>query len=380
MSKINVLHLYQNSMLGGIQLQILNLFKHYDRSIINPTFCCIGPRFEVGEEFERRGYDFVAIGRERCSRFSASIITELARLMKEKNIHVLRTHKYRSGFYGRIAALRSGVPVIISSEHNTYHEKELRLSRRITNRVLFSFTDIYVGVSESIRADLLRYDRLPPKGVIVIRNGVDLARFDPEAKHESFRPVLSIPEDALLLVSVGRLAENKGYEYLLKAFSLLRGAMSRDVRLIIVGDGSYYDVLDRMIRERGLSDCVILTRQRTDVPDILAAADIFVMSSIEEGLPNAMLEAMSMGIPVVATNVGGIPEALKDPEHGRIVGPRDPAALAGAILDAASDPERARQMGEAARRHVIAHFGIEATAARWQSLYLYLLAAKGIKP
>ena len=374
---INVLHIYQNSKLGGIQLQILNLFKHYDRSVINPTFCCLGPKLEVGEEFERLGYDFVALGHERYSRFSPSIISELAALMKKKNIQVLRTHKYRAGFYGRLAAWRAGVPVVICSEHNSYHEKELRLLRRLTNRLLFSRTDVYVGVSEAIRSDLVRYDRLPHKRTRVIRNGVDLARFDPSAPHEDVRAGLSIPKDALLLVSIGRLAENKGYEYLLEGFGAIRSALNdRDIRLVIVGDGSYREILERMINERGLGDFVILTGQRTDVPDLLAASDVFVMPSIEEGLPNAMLEAMSMGLPVVATNVGGIPEALRDPEHGRIVGPRDPAALTRAIVEVAADPARAKSMGDAARAHVIEHFGIEATTGRWQSLYIELLSPK----
>lgn len=380
MGRINVLHIYQNSKLGGIQLQLLNLFHSYDRELVNPTFCCLGPRLEVGAEFEREGFDFVALGRKRYSRFSPSIILDLTKLMREKNIHVLRTHKYRAGFYGRIAACLANVPVIISSEHNTYHEKEMRFSRRITNRLLFSVTDAYVGVSDAIRQDLIRYDRLPPERVLVIRNGVDLERFEPEIRHSDFRTELGIPQETLMLVSIGRLAENKGYEYLLESISMLQPSIGRDMRLVIVGEGSHHETIARSIRKRGLEGKVILAGQRMDMPDILAASDIFVMSSIEEGLPNAMLEAMSMARPIVATRVGGIPEVLHDPEHGRIVPPMNPKALADAIRDVALQPERARAMGRAARDYVLANLSIQATASKWESLYQTLLASKGITP
>lgn len=375
-----MLHIYQNSKLGGIQLQMLNLFKHYDRDLINPVFCCLGPQLEVGREFERQGFDFVALGRTRYSKFKPSIVTDLAALMRDRNIHVLRTHKYRAAFYGRLAARKAKVPVVVCSEHNTYHEKEKRLIRRLTNKALFPLCDVYVGVSEAIRRDLIKYDWLPDNKVKVIRNGVDLSRFDPDKLHADFRAEMDIPKGALFLLCIGRLAENKGYEYLIEAFSTVRAKLQRDVRLVIIGEGSYRDSLTAMIDVLGHSNRITLAGQRTDIPDILASADMFVMPSIEEGLPNAMLEAMSMGLPVVATDVGGIPEALMSPQHGLIVSPREPEALARAIINVASDHARMRAMGEAARRHVIENFSIQRTTERWQNLYLGLLRAKGVIP
>src|SRR4030067_1536553 len=120
MEKINILHIYQNSKIGGVQQQLLSLLRSCNREWFHPIFCCLGPKEEMGKEIEGTGIEFIPLNKLRYNRFSPGIVLELHRLMKKKQIHVVRTHRYRSNLYGRPPALLAGVPVIIASVHDDY--------------------------------------------------------------------------------------------------------------------------------------------------------------------------------------------------------------------------------------------------------------------
>jgi glycosyltransferase involved in cell wall biosynthesis len=379
MGRINVLHIYQNSKIGGIQQQILSDVRGYDREKFNPTVCCFGPKMELGKEIEKAGIDFVALNRQRYNKFSIGIIVDLYRLMKERNIHVLRTHKYRANFYGRIAGKLAGVPVIIASEHNIYRdEKEKRFIRRATNKILAMVTDKMVTVSDAIRKDILRYDGISATKVMVLYNGVDTERFKAGVNFSDTRKQFSISKDDVVIGFVGRLVINKGLNYLIEAAALLKNSFN--VKLLIVGDGSLMEELKQMAKDKGLEESVMFTGLRRDITDILSSIDIFVLSSIKEGFPNSLLEAMAMGKPVVATAVGGIPEVISHGTNGLLVQPADKEGLAAAIKTVIDNPLMAKNMGIAARDFIENNYSIKATAGRWEALYKSLLEEKsGLK-
>lgn len=378
MKKVNVLHLYQNSQVGGIQLQLLSLFNAYDRDVLTPLFCCLGPRLGMAPEMERLGVEVIALGRSRYNRMSPGIIRDLCHVFKARDIHVLRTHKYRSSFYGRIAAFLAGVPVVIASEHNTYQDKEKRLTRRVVNRALSHISDRVVAVSEAIREDIVRYDGVAPSKVIVIRNGVDTEKFRAERRYRDIRGEFGVDAQDFLIGFVGRLVANKSLPNLLRAFTALR-AKGWPVTLLIVGEGSMTDELKRMARRNGAADSVIFPGIRRDIPDILSALDVFVLPSVNEGLPNALLEAMAMGKAVVATEVAGVPEVVKPGVTGLLVPPEDPGALGNALSRLFQDRELGVRLGRAARETVERHHSMKTTAAAWRTLYLSLLEHKGVR-
>jgi glycosyltransferase involved in cell wall biosynthesis len=376
MEKINILHIYQNSKIGGVQLQILYLLKEYNRNVFNPIVCCFGPKEELGEEIEKLGLDFIPLNIKRSHRFSPKIITELHRLMKKRHIHIVRAHRYRASLYGRLAALLARVPVIITSVHDNYR-KDLRLGRRIANRILSRVTDKIVAVSESVRRDVTKYDGLDPSKILVIYNGVDASKFTPDGKFHNIREEFSIANSDIVVGSVGRLVPAKGLEYLIEAVSHL-GKEINNIKLLIVGHGSLLDSLRDGAREHGINERVIFTGKRRDIPDILSGIDIFVMPSLAEGLGNSLLEAMAMCKPIIATAVGGMPELIKNGVNGILVPPRDPDTLAAAIKTLIENRYLATKMGQAARNFVLNNYDIKEITQKWQSLYLSILKEKGL--
>ncbi|GAB4490892.1 MAG: glycosyltransferase [Thermodesulfovibrionales bacterium] len=374
---IRLLHVYQNSNVGGIQQQLLSLLREYDRSVVDPFFCSLGPSGEIGSELERLGIPFAALGRGRSHRVSPGIVFELARLMKRLRIQVVRTHKYRANLYGRLAALIAGVPVRIASLHGNYR-KDRRIERRIVNRLLAPATDRFVAVSDSIRDDIARYDAIDPSRILVIRNGVDTERFRPMEVRQALRREFAPAEDAFVIGSLGRFVSAKGFEYLIDAAARLAPSLPGFV-VVIVGEGSHREKIAARAASLGIGGRLVFPGMRRDIPEVLNALDVFVMPSIAEGLPNALLEAMSCARPIVATAVGGIPEVLRDGKNGLLVQPGDAGALADAVSRMLRDRVFAEACGQAARQDVLARHSIRATARTWETLYRRLLAEKGAR-
>lgn len=374
---IRLLHVYQNSNVGGIQQQLLSLLREYDRAVVDPVFCSLGPRGEIGSELERLGIPFVALGRGRSHRVSPGIVLELARLMRKHGTQVVRTHKYRANLYGRVAALIAGVPVRIASFHGNYR-KDLRLERRIVNRLLSRATDRFVAVSGSISDDIVRYDAVEPSRVIVIRNGVDTERFRPLERRPDLRREFALQENAVVVGTIGRFVSAKGFEYLIEAVAQLAPSVPGIV-LVIVGEGSLREKFEERAAALGIAERLVFPGMRRDIPEVLNAFDVFVMPSVAEGLPNALLEAMSCSRPIVATAVGGIPEVLGDRRNGLLVAPKDAAALAAAIAEMLRDSAFSERCGQTARQDILDRHSIRATARTWEALYRKLLAEKGIR-
>ena len=376
MEKINILHIYQNSKIGGVQQQILNLLKAYNREVFNPIFCCLGPKEEIGKEIEGIGIDCIPLNRSRYNRFSLGIVLDLHRLMKKKQIHIVRTHRYRSNFYGRLAAFLTGVPVIVASVHDNYR-KDKRPARKMINRILSKITDKIVAVSEDVKKDIIRYDKTEVSKVMVITNGIDIEKFNPKGNFADIRKEFSIKEGAIVVGFVGRIVPAKGLQYLIDSIPYVKEEF-KNIKLLIIGEGSIVAKLHEQAKEKKVYDNIIFTGRRRDIPDILSCIDIFVMPSIAEGLPNALLEAMAMGKPIVATEVGGIPEVIKNGVNGLLVPPRDPIALATAMKGLIGNDRLAAQMGYAARDLVLDKFSMRAITQKWQTLYLSILKEKGL--
>jgi len=374
MAKINILHLYQNSKIGGVQQQIFSLIKSYNKDLFNPIFCCLGNKEKIAEKLEKNGIEVITLNRTNYNRLSFKIIKDLYKIIKEKNIHILRTHRYRSNLYGRIAGWLAGVPVIISSVHDNYRSDK-KIERKLMNKILSIITDKIVAVSESIKNDIIRYDKINPSKIEVINNGVDTLIFRPQSKDYELLKSLGINNDDIVIGFVGRIVPAKGLEYLLEAFSYLKKEIN-NIKLLIVGDGAILKDLKNYSIELGISKYSIFTGERQDIQKILSCIDIFVMPSIAEGLPNALLEAMSSGKTVVTTKVGGIPEIIKDRFNGLIIPDKNSEMLAKAIKELITDKDLSEKLGENARHFIIENYSIEAVNKKWETLYLSILREK----
>ena len=223
-------------------------------------------------------------------------------------------------------------------------------------------------MAESHRQELINRYGLPPGRIVTIPNGVDIKRFQPMPRNRRLREELAISDDAPVIGIVGRLTDQKGHVYLLRALPLLL-TKSPALRCLVVGDGELREELQKFAVDLGLTEHCLFLGVRHDIPEVLAAMDLLVLPSLSEGMPYVALEGMAMGKPVVATAVNGVPELIQDGVTGLLVPRKDPVALVKAIEIVLANPHVAASFGLAARRLVEQTYSTERWIDQMESLY-----------
>lgn len=370
---LKLMHVYQNSRVGGIQQQILGLIRAYDRTVVTPAFCSLMPLGEIGREIERLDVPVFSMNLAADARFSPATVLRLRSLLRREGIQVVRTHKYRANIHGIVAAHLARVPVVIASQHSD-HRHDRKPTRQAINRLLLPSCDRVVAVSASIRDDLIEHLRLDPDHVLLMRNGVDTEIFSPAEFRPESRAGFGLGPDDLVVGFVGRLAAIKGLPSLLEAIRQL--APSYPAKLLVIGDGPQRQEYEDAARTLGISDRVIFTGERRDIATALSTMDVFCLPSLSEGLPNALLEAMAAAVPIVATSVGGVPDVIRDEDTGLLVEPHNPQALARSIERIFTGRTDAQAMGRRARALIVATRSIRAAARAWEALYVQAAADK----
>ena len=296
-------------------------------------------------------------------------LLELLTLLRRERPHILHASSSKAGILGRLAAWLAGVPIRIFTVHGwAFSASHGPISRfyRWTERLVKAVTTVTICVAESERASGLAARSCDEETTVVIHNGVDLRAARPRRRRDSGPP---------RIVSVGRLQEPKDPLTLVRALGSLRG---RSFAALIVGEGPDRPAVVAELRRLGLGRATELAGARHDVPELLAAADIFVLSTRSEGLPLSILEAMSAGLPVVASRVGGIPELVVDGETGLLVPPGDPASLAAAIERLLEDPGLRDRLGAAGRARLEEFFDLGRCRREHVELYRRELARRGL--
>ena len=314
------------------------------------------------------------------SRFDVGAIRRLKMLCRAEQFQVVHSHNVRANVHARIAAVRAGVPVRVSTIHNSVFAYDVspmkqRLYAAAERRTAAWATRI-IAVSDGIATELTHRYGIDPEQVTVIANGIDPERLQPRRTPEAMREELEIGSSVPLILQVGRLTSQKGYDLLIQAMSPVR-KRHPDVQLLCVGEGPDRAQLESLAANRGVSDCVHFAGHREDVPDWLAAVDLVALASRSEGMPYTLLEAMGMGRAVVATRIGGIADVVEDGITGVLVPPEDAPALADAIIDLLAEPESRERLGQAARSQVLQSYTAEATARAVVELYEELVFAAG---
>jgi glycosyltransferase involved in cell wall biosynthesis len=303
-------------------------------------------------------------------------LVRLIRLVRAWGPDVLHSHMVHANLMARGLRLFVPIPALVSTIHNIYEGGPVWMAAyRLTNRLVDQMTII-----SQAAADRFVRDRIVPRALLrVVPNGVDLDQFRnmPAGARESVRGSLGLGREFVWL-AVGRFEIQKDYPIMLRAFARVHERVSRAV-LLLVGRGSLQGETEALARELGLGASVWFLGVRDDIPELLNAADGYVMSSAWEGMPMVLLEATAAGLPIVATRVGGNQEVVCDGESGFLVPPRDADALALAMLRLMEMPEvQRRDMGDRGREHVQSHYGLKRTIACWESLYHEVLARKGL--
>jgi glycosyltransferase involved in cell wall biosynthesis len=307
------------------------------------------------------------------------LLRRLAGVMRKYRVNVVQTYILGSQHFLVLGLARLlGVPVAILNFRN---EKFLPFGQagglknqlhRLAYRLARRWASGYVAVSAEVKQAMLRTLGLSENDVTVICNGVDVDRYARGVDREQVRCGLGLSAQDSLAITVATLKAQKGHRYLIEAAAKVV-RQHPDTHFLLVGDGELRAELEAHTRALGLADRIHFLGSRRDVSELLAASDVFILPSLWEGLSMALLEAMAAAKPIVATAVSGTEQTMVHGQTGLLVPPGDAPALAQAIHALLSDPERARSLGQAARRGAETHFSTQQQAAEYVALYRRLL-------
>ena len=369
-NKFNILHIVSRLPIGGVENMILQEISGYDSNRFKARVCCMKEGGEIAKALEAAGYTVNILNKMKGHGFDLGLIKALYSIVKKGNIHILRTHQYHANLYGRITGTLAGVPVIIPTFHNVYESPDKpKLHRRLFNSLLAISSDALIGVSESVASDIKKFDIVNPQKVKVIYNGIDLRKFRIAISKAEARSLFGLPEDSIIIGTIGRLTEQKGHRYLIEAAARLQGSC-----LVVAGDGPLMEDLTK-ISNINKVNCIFTGHVSPQkVPFFLKSLDIFSFPSLWEGLPVALVEAMASGLPVVATDISPHREVLGD--AGIFVPPANTPLLADVLNVLINNLSMRKSLGEKVLERATL-FSIESTVKSYETLFLDILGKKG---
>jgi glycosyltransferase involved in cell wall biosynthesis len=364
--------------LGGTERQVMNLTTGLDRSRFDVHMGCHGKVGALLEEATSRGIPVEEYAIKSLYNLGAMYARlRLARYLREHAIEIVHSYGFYSNLFAIPAARLAGAPVVIASIRDC--GEALTPAQRRAQRMFCRMADCVLANAEGVRRWLVS-EGYPVRKIQVIRNGIVRPMTVAVEERSKLRQELGLAPNTRLIAVCSRLTPMKGIEHFLDAASVV-GRRRPDVRFLIIGgpshigNGGYKSELERYAASLGLEKRVIFTGFRTDVAKMLPEIDISVLPSLSEGLSNSLLEAMAAGVPVIATRVGGTPEAVEDGNTGLLVPPADLGALIRAMTFLLDNPQSMRRMGEEGRRRVLSRFSVERMIQETESLYFKLLSA-----
>ncbi len=374
-SKLRVLWLIKGLGPGGAERLLVSAAKLADRSRFDFEVAYLLPwKTALVGELEGLGIRVTCLGGAR--RYDPRWVLALRRLLRARPFQVVHTHSPVAAVGARLAVsslARSSRPALMSTEHNSWSSH--RPLTRWANRLTFGMDDAHLAVSEDTRRSLPNTVR-PTVEVVV--HGTSLAEASAaRARRDEVRAALGVDPDEVVIITVANLRSNKAYPDLLAAARQVVDAAPGPCRFLAVGQGPLAEEVDRERLRLGLVGRFELLGRRDDVFDLLAASDVFVLASKVEGYPVALMEALAVGLPVVATAVGGIPDAIRSGENGILVPPGRPDRLAAALLDLVGDAEKRRRLAKAAMTSGLA-FDAGTAVGRTEEVYNALAASKSV--
>ncbi|WP_297213917.1 glycosyltransferase [Thermodesulfovibrio sp.] len=360
--------------MGGVENQLLMVLRNYNREKFKPFVCSLSDKGEIGKEIESLGIKVFTLNKLGHT-FNRAIIRDICKIIKNNEIKIVRTHQYHANFYGRIAAKISKVPCIVASIHNVY-TRDKKFHRRFINRLLAKITDKIIAVSEEVKKDILKYDKIPEDKIKVIYNGIDPDIFSNNFDKDTIKKSLGIDLKAPVIGTVGRLTMQKGQIYLLEAIAKIKGRFPY-IKVLIVGDGPLMEEFKKYVKSTGISENVIFTGSRRDVPALLSIMDIFVFPSLWEGLPNALIESMAAGKAIIASDLKPIREILNSEGECILVQPKNSMAIAESIELLLKDKNLRDNIGRNVQNKAFSCFNIKTTVKIYGELFEKILRSKG---
>ncbi len=355
MKPIVLAELAGSSGYGGGERYLELLFDRLDRRRFSPLLICPEPGpFMV--KMAAKGVPVSLVHLEPL--FNPLALVRLAQVLKREHVVILQTHGARANVYGRLAAWLAGVPCVVSTVHNSIRDYQISSMKRWVYGAMLRLTlplaDRVICVSDALKRDVLADCPNAAPFTTTVWNGVDPALFTRSANGEKIRREWCVGRGPALL-TVARLTEEKGHRFLIDA---LPGLLAEWPSLVsvFVGEGTCRESLRDLARKKGVEQSCRFVGPQDDVTDWYAAADVMVLPSLSEGFPFAVLEALAMSCPVVATAVNGVPEIIEEGKTGLLVPPRNAPALEQAVRTVLRDPAGAARMAKTGRKEIMARY------------------------
>jgi sugar transferase (PEP-CTERM/EpsH1 system associated) len=367
-----IAHVIHHLGIGGLENGLVNLINHIPPERYRHAIVCLKGYSEFRHRISRKDIEIVALNKREGQDFG--LYLNLFRTLRRLKPDIVHTRNLGT-MEGQVIAALAGARTRIHGEHGRDIFDLYGKNRKynMLRKAISPFVDHFIAVSRDLESWLAGTVGAPRSRIDQIYNGVDTLRFQPaSSKRFIGGPEGFFTDRSFVIGSVGRMAEVKSYPSLVQAFLMLlqrEPSAAKRLRLLIVGDGSTRHRCMEMLREAGAQAFAWLPGERSDIPEMMQAMDLFVLPSLGEGISNTILEAMSTALPVIATQVGGNVELIRDGLTGLLIPPGEPAAIRDAILKYYKNPDLLIHHGQAARQHIEANFSMEAMTASYLRVY-----------
>ncbi|MBN2383120.1 glycosyltransferase [bacterium] len=371
---INVLEMIDSSMVGGGQKHLYYLTAGLDKERFN-VFVVVSDDGPLYKKLLSDGIKVICTDIKK--NFNPFTLLRLYKILKVHKIDIIHTHGTVAGVWGRLAASLARTPVIIITLHGIHylnsHNRIFKQIFVLIDQILARFSDKIICVASSDQEKGLQYKLFEKGKSTVIYNGIDVNYFQQHSQsmQQKKRDEFNIqPEDPILGI-VARLHIQKGYHYFFDAVNLVK-AQFPQVKALVIGDGPQLSELQGYVAKLGLTENIIFTGTRDDVPELLSIMDVFVLTSLWEGMPLTVLEAMACKRAIVSTNVDGVSESITDGVNGLLVQPRNAQKIAEKIIYLLENKQEGRRLGQNARKKAVETFRIEKMIKETSDLYVQL--------
>jgi sugar transferase (PEP-CTERM/EpsH1 system associated) len=363
-----VVQITHSLAMGGLQQVLYNLCRHIDRSMFDVSVIALKESGLFAEKLADINIEVFVIPQVKKPDYFTFV--KLARILREMKTDIIHTHNTQPFIDGTLAALLSGVKTIIHTDHSrTFPDKKRYM---IAERIMSFFTHKIIGVSDSVTYNLIHYEKIPHDKMLTIHNGINAADYDIDIEKLKKRREIGLDNNSPVIGISSRLCYIKGITYLLKAMcDVCKGY--NNVSLVIIGDGPQKKELEQQAVSLGIKRNVYFLGETDKIQPLLKIFDIFVLPSLSEGMPVCLLEAMASGCPIVATNVGGIPEMIENGKNGILVRPADSNALSKAILYLLENEPVRKSLAIEGKRVVREHFSALKMTRMYEQLYLRMI-------
>lgn len=368
---MRILLFIQSLELGGSEKQCVEMARLLSRSGFDVTVGCMRRTGPLRRKIAEAGLPLVEFPVGSLLRPSALVqMARLVNFMRAQKFDVVQANDLYANLFAIPAAKLAKVPVIVSCQRDLSDWWWYTPQRRKVLRAIQKMSNCILVNSDAIRRQLVERDGISAGQIRVVYNGIDVERYLPPL-NGSHRPLqgIHVPANARFIVMVANMhSEVKGHLELIAAAQAVC-AQHHDARFLLIGDGEMRSAFEAKARSLGLQNSVLFLGHRTDVTDVLSRAEIGVLASHAEGLPNAVMEYMAAGLPTVATSVGGVPEIIEHNVSGLLVPPNDPNALSAEILRLLNDESLRRRLGRSARESMLSKCDFGSLLGKLKSIY-----------